>query len=120
MDLKTGKEVGSKKRDKLVFKRKTFSLTKAAGQSNLIEKQQLVSFLCSGNVEVDGDVDSGVGSLAATQSSGTNRQPENFQDNNDQVEADQPARATSSMLGYCPIQKFDQKGQNITQVHQGC
>ena len=119
MDVKTGKEVGWKKKDKLVLKRKTF-LTKAAGQSNLIEKQQLVSFLCSGNVEVDGDVDSGVGSLAATQSNETNRQPENFQDNNDQVETDQPARATSSMLGYCPIQKFDQKGQNITQVHQGC
>ena len=30
MDLKTGKEVGWKK-DKLVFKRKTFSLAKAAG-----------------------------------------------------------------------------------------
>ena len=31
MDVKTGKEVGWKKKDKLVFKRKTFSLTKAAG-----------------------------------------------------------------------------------------
>ena len=119
MDLKTGKEVGWKK-DKLVFKRKTFSLAKAAGQFNLIEKQQPIFFLCSGHLEDDDDVDSGVGSLAATHSSGTNRQPENFQDNNDQVEADQPARATSSMLGYCPFQKFDQKGQNITQVHQGC
>ena len=119
MDLKTGKEVGWKK-GKLVFKKKTFSLAKAAGQSNLIEKQQPIFFLCSGHLEDDDDVDSGVGSLAATHSSGTNRQPENFQDKNDQVEADQPARATSSMLGYCPIQKFDQKGQNITQVHQGC
>ena len=119
MDLKTGKEVGWKKKDKLVFKRKTF-LTKAAGQSNLIEKQQLIFFLCSVTLEDDGDVDSGVGSLAATQSSGTSRQPENFQDNNDQVEADQPTRAKSSMLGCCPFQKFDQKVQNITQVHQGC
>ena len=103
MDLKTGKEVGWKKRGKLVFKRETFSLTKAAGQSNLIEKQQLIFFLCSGNVEIDGDVDSGVGSLAATQSSGTSRQPENFQENNEQVESDQPARATGSMLGCCPF-----------------
>ena len=31
MDLKRGKEVGSKKRGKLVFKRETFSFTKAAG-----------------------------------------------------------------------------------------
>ena len=31
MDLKTGKEVGWKKKDKLVFKRKTFSSTNAAG-----------------------------------------------------------------------------------------
>ena len=31
MDVKTGKEVSWKKKDKLVFKRKTFSLAKAAG-----------------------------------------------------------------------------------------
>jgi len=69
------------------------------GQIDFQEENILLDERSSGNLEDDGDVDSGVGSLAATRSSGTSRQPEDFQDNNEQVEADQPARATSSMLG---------------------